>query len=137
MSRATLVALLVASSGCYHIKYTNGGVQPLAPSEEKWHHSFVFGFIESGNGVDLSKECPQGTWAAVEHQYNTVDTAIQIILRIPPISAVGAPVLWVWTPTHTRVTCAAPSVASPPVVPPSAAVEKPPAAAPPAPGAHP
>jgi hypothetical protein len=118
VKKLMIVASLWASTGCFHIKYTNSAPPASQANEEKWHHNFVFGFIEN-EGVDLTKECPNGTWSVVEHQNSVVDAAIFWGANtLGWVVAVGGLVNWVWQPSHTKVTCAVAGAGAPLSAPP-------------------
>lgn len=113
--RRLLLAALVTSSGCYHIKYTTSARPAPAPNEEKFHHNLVLGFIEL-DPVDLTKECPGVGFASVEHQYSPLDIGIRVVLGIFPVIDLANAV---WQPTHVTVTCAARGGGAPPPAPPA------------------
>lgn len=59
MKKLTCLALLVATTGCFHFHYVTDEKPAPAPSSEAWHHGFVWGLVE-GMPVDVTKVCPSG-----------------------------------------------------------------------------
>ena len=90
-------ALLVLSSGCYHLTVVTGA--PASPTviDKQWQNSFVYGLVPPPE-LDVKAQCTQGV-AKVETERSFVN------------GLVGAITWSLYTPLHATVTCASGPVA--------------------------
>lgn len=91
---AALAACAASATGCYSIRYHTRAAPEPAPVYDKWHHTNVFGLVESSGPVKVGELCPHGV-AVVENE----DSAGNRF-------ASWFSMWWVWQPTTVRVTCA-------------------------------
>ena len=55
---AAAALLLLASAGCYTIRYERRGAAEPGPPVELTHHGFLGGTIRSTPQIDLAATCP-------------------------------------------------------------------------------
>lgn len=89
-----LAACAASLSGCYSIRYHTRAAPEPQPVYDKWHHTNVFGLVESSAPVKVGELCPNGV-AVVENE----DSAGNRF-------ASWFSMWWIWQPTTVRVTCA-------------------------------
>ena len=84
-------ALIVLSSGCYHVTVITGA--PTSPTviDKPWQNSFVIGLVPPPE-VSTKEGCPQGV-AQVETERSFLN------------GLVGAITQSIYTPMHVKVTC--------------------------------
>lgn len=92
----TLLALGAAAallSGCYRVTVVTGA--PAAPTtlDRPWQNSFVLGIVPPPE-INTSAACPSGI-AKVETEHTFLNGLVDAITQN------------IYTPIHTRVTCAA------------------------------
>ncbi len=118
MKKIALVALLLCSTGCFHITYkTNRAAQP-SPADESWHHNFFWGLWEASPPVDVAKICPNG-YAMVDYRVSFIngladwvaETVATIVVQA--IAGPGVSLPPIWSPSTVAVTCAATKAMSP------------------------
>lgn len=100
--RIGLTLLLLASMGCYTIRYERRGVADGSPPVELTHHGFVGGTLRSTPKIDLAATCPGGV-VSVENETNFPDALIQGLTMLGGLALLHAPI---WEPTMVRVVCA-------------------------------
>jgi hypothetical protein len=116
-----LAALLVATSGCYRIRYITNTPAESTPASERWHHNAIAGLWEISDPVNVTQICPQG-YAEVRNEVTFLNwlasTAVQSAVNVPLYlatsgtdatgAATGGYVLPVqlWSPQSVSVTCA-------------------------------
>lgn len=100
--RIGLTLLLLASMGCYTIRYERRGVTDGSPPVELTHHGFVGGTLRSTPKIDLAATCPGGV-VSVENETNFPDALIQGLTMLGGLALLHAPI---WEPTMVRVVCA-------------------------------
>lgn len=97
------LALAVAGSGCYTIRYERRGVSPEPGTpRETWHHGILGGAVAASRPVKLAEMCPAGV-AVVENQVSPANALGQILTSFGALAILQAPA---WEPTTVRVTCA-------------------------------
>jgi len=112
-----LLVPLLASTGCYHIRYVTHARPQGLPAAEQWHHDVIYGLIDLSGPVSVSKICPTG-FAAAEQQVTFANALASLLLDGAvtsvifaadrnPATGIGytAPVL-LWSPQTVTVYCA-------------------------------
>jgi len=93
MRALALLAAAACLSGCYSIRYHTRAAPEPAPAYDQWHHTNVFGLVESSPPVKVSEICPNGV-AVVENQL-TAGARFANLFSM----------WWIWQPTNVTVTC--------------------------------
>jgi hypothetical protein len=90
-------ALVVLSSGCYHVTVITGA--PASPTviDKQWQNSFIIGLVPPAE-LNTKDQCPQSV-AKVETERSFLN------------GLVGAITYNIYTPIHVMVTCASGPVA--------------------------
>ncbi|HXT17301.1 MAG TPA: Bor family protein [Gemmatimonadaceae bacterium] len=91
----TLAAFLCA--GCYHVTVVTGAPEAAQKIDKEWQNSFVYGLVPPTQ-IEAQSTCAQGV-AKVETERTFLN------------GLVGAITYSIYTPMHTKVTCAAGPVA--------------------------
>ncbi len=89
----TLGATTALLSGCYHVTVVTGAPASPTTLDRPWQNSFVLGIVPPPE-INTSTVCPSGV-AKVETEQTFLN------------GLVGAVTQSIYTPIHTRVTCAA------------------------------
>ena len=105
MRALALLAAAACLSGCYSIRYHTRAAPEPAPAYDQWHHTNVFGLVESSPPVKVSEICPNGV-AVVENQL-TAGARFANLFSM----------WWIWQPTNVAVTCARAGSAPPATAP--------------------
>jgi hypothetical protein len=87
----------ILCSACYHITVITGAPPAAQTVDLPWQKSFVYGLVPP-DSVNTKERCPQG-FAMVETERSFLN------------GLVGAVTYSIFTPMHTKVTCAAGPVA--------------------------
>lgn len=98
---AVLAAAALVSGGCYRVTVITGAPPAdsttVKPVDKPWQLSFVYGLVPPPD-VDTKAQCPQG-FAVVQTERSFLNGLVSALS-------------WsIFTPMHTKVTCAAGPVA--------------------------
>jgi len=89
-----ILSFVLASAGCHKMQIHNGPRAELTSFEQgEWHHDGVVGLVEFSPPMDLSKQCPGGTWQSVQVQRSFIQGLVQAIT------------FGLYTPWDTNVQC--------------------------------
>ena len=58
MTRVFAVALALATTACFHVRYETGAASAASPRYERRQHAVVLGIAEVSDPVDLAAICP-------------------------------------------------------------------------------
>jgi hypothetical protein len=83
---------IVAAAGCYHVTVVTGAPVATQTIDKEWQNSFVIGLVPPAE-IDAKEKCPSGV-AKVETERSFLN------------GLVGAITYSIYTPMHTKVTCA-------------------------------
>jgi hypothetical protein len=86
-----VIALLMACTGCYSLRYETNRTPASAAQSEEWSHNFI-GLV-TVNDTNVSAICGANSVATVENQVSVVNAIVGSLLPI-------------WRPSTVRVTCA-------------------------------
>jgi len=93
MKRISLMVLAaVLSGGCYHVTVVTGAPPSTTVIDKEWQYSFVAGLVPPPE-IAANDKCTQGV-AKVETERSFLN------------ALVGAVTYNIFTPMHTKVTCA-------------------------------
>ena len=112
-------AALLATTGCYKIRYITSERPTGGYVNEQWHHSFLNGFIPVGE-VKVSQACPGGKFAMVENELSFLNALLSGLVQgalgsggavnAGPYGTAfgtgGAFLIQLWTPSTVRIHCA-------------------------------
>jgi hypothetical protein len=90
-------ALILLGTGCYHVTVITGAPAAQTTIDKPWQNSFVIGLVPPPE-IDAKATCTQGV-AMVETERSFVNGLVAAITQN------------IYTPIHTRVTCASGPVA--------------------------
>ena len=93
--RRTLAGLLVAAaalSGCYHVTVISATPSPTTV-DKQWQNSFIAGLVPPSE-LNVKDQCPNGI-AKTETELSFVNVIVGMVTQS------------IYTPMHTKVTCAA------------------------------
>lgn len=90
--RVPVIALLLASTGCFHAIITTGATESSTVVEKPWAPSFIAGLVPPAP-LDVSAQCKSGV-AKVETQHSFLNGLVAIIT------------FDIFTPMDIKVTCA-------------------------------
>jgi len=93
MSRKTLAALLLLSSGCYHASIESGMKPGNDKIEKEWASSFVFGLVPP-DPIEAQSKCTNGV-SKVETEHSFLNALVAFFT------------IQIYTPMHLTVTFAA------------------------------
>jgi hypothetical protein len=93
MSRKTLAALLLLSTGCYHASIESGMKPGNDKIEKEWASSFVFGLVPP-EPIEAQSKCTNGV-SKVETEHSFLNALVAFFT------------IQIYTPMHLTVTCAA------------------------------
>lgn len=99
--RALGLIALASLAGCYSIRYHTRAAKAPAPASERWHHTNLFGLVDSSGPVQVSEICPGGV-AVVENELSVGNRFANLFS-----------LWWIWQPTTVRVTCSTGAAAAP------------------------
>jgi hypothetical protein len=91
--RSALAVLALSLTSCYHAVVDTGRPPGTTVIDKPWTNTFVFGLVPASE-IDTAAECPRGI--------ARVDTEQSFLNGL-----VGALTLYLYTPQHVRITCAA------------------------------
>jgi hypothetical protein len=93
MKKTRLVAAAVLLTGCYHVTVISGTAPAPTVVDKPWQHSFIYGIVPPAE-LNVKEQCPSGV--------QKVETEVSFLNGL--VSAITSSI---YTPIHTRVTCAA------------------------------
>ncbi len=105
--RCIIILFGLSLSGCFRNTVTSGRPPDRVAFEERWHHGYLLGAVESSGPYDLQRLCPEG-WSLLSTETDPLQTLIMVV-------TVG-----IYTPQSVTVVCAAQSIPSIPGSGPSA-----------------
>lgn len=94
MRLSAVAVLSIALSGCYHVTVMSKAQPSATVVDRPWQHSFLYGLVPPPE-LNVKEQCPTGV-AKVETEHSFVNVVAYLITQ------------GIYSPIHTRVTCAAP-----------------------------